>query len=192
MLASSEHFLNIVEEFADQAEVAVKIGYAESEMELVLSKGQITQTIDFSYPFLRTLYTARSFPDGVKAFINPVIDQVSGAHDIHLRMIAALPEYSISIDEFGIATVESRGGELVSRSNLFRLSGQLWTGSDRSNADLLNVLGIDPDTKHRRTETTSLATCSVCKPARVSKNIRPRYQLVKKRSALLGSQPSSI
>ncbi|MGB0646523.1 MAG: hypothetical protein ACPGQS_05065 [Bradymonadia bacterium] len=178
VLASSEHFINIIEEYADQAGVVVDVRHAQSEAKLVLSKGDITQTIDFSYPFLRTLYTARSFPDGVKAFINPVIEQVSGAHDIHLRMVATLPEHIISIDEFGVATVEGQDGELVSRSNLFRLSGQLWTGSDSSNAALLNVLGIDPDTKSRRMDTGSLTACSVCgAPSRVSKNIRPRYSI---------------
>ena len=51
----------------------------------------------------------------------------------------------------GSATVEDQGEELV-LGNLFQPAGQLWTGSDRDNADLLNMLGIDADTKRQRAE----------------------------------------
>ena len=54
LLASGGHFLNVVE-VADQAGVAVKMSYAGREMGACCQKGKITQTIDFSYPFLRTL-----------------------------------------------------------------------------------------------------------------------------------------
>ena len=178
VLASSECFVAMIEEFADQAEVDVKIKHLQSQTYLTLSKGAIVQTIDLAYPFLRTLYTARSFPDGVRAFVNPVIEQISSAHDIYEKLVEVLPDYVLSVDEFGVLTVINERDELLARNSLFRLSGQLWTGSSQSESQLLTLLGLDPVTKQRRTTEQSLSECRVCgAPARVSKNIRPKYSI---------------
>jgi hypothetical protein len=178
VLASSECFVAMIEEFADQAEVEVQVKHRQSKTYLTLSKGTIVQTIDLAYPFLRTLYTARSFPDGVKAFVNPVIEQIGSAHDIYEKLVQVLPDYVLSVDEFGVLTVTNERGEVLARNSLFRLSGQLWTGSSQSESQLLTLLGLDPVTKQRRCTDESLTQCRVCGgPARVSKNIRPKYSI---------------
>ena len=173
VLASSENFLGMVEEFAEHEGVQVELTDHDDELRLHLTVGAIRHSIAFAYPFLRTLYTARSFPDGVREFLVPLIRQVAGAHDIHERVCQMLPNHEIKVDDMGVMTVSDEAQQLT-RLNLFRTSGQMWTHSAESDADLLRLIGLDPDTKLPRLETRRLDQCSICgQSARVSKLIRP-------------------
>ena len=79
-----------------------------------------------------------------------MIEQVDTGHDIFERLKGALPQHSLSVDENGVLNVRNAEGELCARNSLFRLCGQLWTGSNESESHLLALLGLDPVTKERR------------------------------------------
>ena len=178
VLASSESFLAMVEEFADQDAVVATLIEEASETHLQLSLGPVAHRVAFAYPFLRTLYTARSFPDGVREFIAPLIRQVAVAHEIYERLCRLLADYTIEVDEFGVATISDSGTMQLARLNLFRASNQLWTNSSESESDLLKLVGLDPETKQPITKQASLDNCPICGlDTRVSKVIRPLYSI---------------
>ena len=178
VLASSESFLAMVEEFADQDAVVATLIEEASETHLQLSRGPVAHRVAFAYPFLRTLYTARSFPDGVREFIAPLIRQVAVAHEIYERLCRLLADYTIEVDEFGVATISDSGTTQLARINLFRASNQLWTNSSESESDLLKLVGLDPETKQPMTNQASLDNCPICGlDTRVSKVIRPLYSI---------------
>lgn len=178
VLASSECFFSMIEEYADQHGVELQLEHGRDASQIKLRVGGIAHQIEFAYPFLRTLYTARSFPDGIREFIAPLVRQVAVAHEIFERLDRVLTEHTINVDGEGIATVLNAERIQVARFNLFRASGQLWTNSADSEADLLSFIGLNPKTHEPFSVDHKGDDCLICgAPARISKVIRPLYSI---------------
>lgn len=186
VLADASEYLAAIEDLASQRGVAVAWIDPEDDIKVGLVKGPLRTEMAFSYPYLRTLHTARSFVEGASAFFGPFIDAIDEAHDLWTIAKEKITGYDLRIEHGVVLVVSERGTDVpVGRWPLLNLVGRDNEHGAARVESFFQLLGYDPQTGTFADRSEALDTCPISgEPARVGKVIRP--------SALLGVDPRTL
>jgi len=177
MLANSERFCDVVEEYCCLQEVEPAFASEDGGLTLTLAMGGLTTQLDLGGLFLRGLHTGRSFSGIVRDFIAPSVDTLLEAEELHNRLCDALHHFDVTVTE-GTILVVSNDGEELGRWNLLTFVGRREGGQSHTVDDILRLMGFDPESKELLTDTVPLDTCAACgAPARLTKVVRPLIHL---------------
>jgi len=182
VLADSDELLRCVEDLAESRAVTVERHDDDEGGDLVLRKGPLSTTLAFGYILLRAVHTGRSFATAGRTFVAPTLDALTDAHELFTAATDALPEHVLQIEDGAMLTVTTEGGGVVARCDLLGLAGRQGVHGRERLAELLQIMGYDPETGCFHAQPRALDVCGICgRNARVGKVIRP--------TALLATDP---
>jgi hypothetical protein len=186
VLADASEFLAAIEDQCKHHGVAVEWVDPEDDIKVALHLGPLRVEMAFSYPYLRTLHTGRSFVEGARAFYRPMVEALEEAHDWWRLAQKAIEGYDLSIERGVVLVVSEPGSDVpVGRWPLLDLVGRGDAHGEARTAALLELLGYDRESKRFIERPDDLEHCPLCgADARVGKVIRP--------AALLGVDPRTL
>ncbi len=181
VLADASEFLACIEDLCGRWGVAVEWVDPDEDLRTALHHGDLRLEQAFSYPYLRSLHTGRSFVEGTRAFYAPALHALDEAKTMLDGVREVAGDYTVTIEDGVVLKIEEPGVDVpIGRWNLMSLAGR-----DLDRAGLLSVLGFDVESGRFTPRSFDLDTCPVSGgPARVNKVVRPL--------ALLGVDPRSL
>ena len=186
VLASSAAFEAHIDDLMETRGFKKTVRETGEGKSLRFSMGDVYADFDFDEHYLRTLHTGRSFAQGVRDFVCPLVDLVEDAADMMktLRWRLKGSPYKVELTGGSILTISQKKQKL-GQWNLLALGGRTSFRGQEGEKRLLRLLGFDPETMQLRVSEMNLRECPCCgQDARVSKRVRPR--------ALLGIDPRTL
>lgn len=175
VLADSSNFLAGIEDLCARRGIAVEWVTPDEDLKVALHHGPLRLELNFSYPFLRTLHTGRSFVEGTRAFYLPVVDALDDALDLLRAVEKHVRGHRVHVEDGVVLVIDSPDdGPAIGRWNLMTLVGRQPFRGAEGEADLLRLLGYDPEAARFLPRPDALDICPVTgAPARVNKVVRP-------------------
>ncbi|MCA9544401.1 MAG: hypothetical protein KC613_08420 [Myxococcales bacterium] len=186
VLAESSEFLACVEDVAKERGIAVEWIDPDEEVRLAFHAGPLRLEREFSFPYLQTLHTGRSFVAGALAYFGPALDALDEARALLDTAKGALAGHAVDVVDGTVMRVRDGAGREVRRFDLLALAGRQPFHGEQGKAEFLKLIGWDAgEGRFLGDGTRDLRTCPVTgAPARVGKVIRP--------ARLLGMDPRTL
>jgi len=194
-LADSSEFLACIEDLAAKRGVAVEWVDPDEDLKVAFHLDALRLEVQFAYPFLRALHTARSFVGAARAFYVPLLDALEDARDIvELAQdeIGADERFVVEVVDGVMLRIADDAGVEVSRTNLMTIAGRLAFRGREGNQALFELLGWDPAERAFKPRTARLDQCPLCsEAARIGKVIRPAALAGLDKARLMGVEVGS-
>jgi len=190
VLSDSSEFLACIEDLAAKRGIAVEWIDPDTDLKVAFHLESLRLEVQFAYPFMRAIHTARSFVGGARAFYVPLLDALEDARDIIEIVqdeVGGDGTYTADVLDGVMLRIVGAAGDEVGRWNLMTITGRLAFRGREGNQALFELLGWDTEARAFKTPTTRLDQCPLCRaPARIGKVLRPADLAGMQRAKLVG------